>query len=261
MTEEKAVLNPQDDISHMLPGESEEEYDRRCDRWQENEVRKRREEAAAAEPEPWRRNYEEMLRRSRAARTMPAADTAKRQDKEREEDEEEEEEEEEGEEKVMQDVAADPIAQEKARREERWAQKNRREEQEDDLRRHWEAVHVAEVEKNGGIATLTRDNPYTADGRWPLPRAARPGDAPRYASPAPSGDDAETQLTAIIAECRYFMRELAFESARMTPHPGDRMGFIDGACRLAESGALVGQTVAHVRGSEAPPVFKPAPRR
>jgi len=60
-------------------------------------------------------------------------------------------------------------------------------------------------------------------------------------------DDAETELTAVIAECRYFMREMAFESARMTPIASDRLRFIESARSLAEVSAKVGHSVATVR--------------
>jgi hypothetical protein len=70
--------------------------------------------------------------------------------------------------------------------------------------------------------------------------------------------DAETELTAVIAECRYFMREMAFESARLTPDTRDRLSFIECARSLAETSAKVGHSVATVRN---PALIEPEERK
>jgi hypothetical protein len=123
--------------------------------------------------------------------------------------------------------------------------------------REWEKKRLAYAEEcEARIVPLTREFPPTATGRWPLPRMSRPESdcAPRYGGPAPVPDDAETELTAIISECRYFMREIAFHSARLTPDAGDRVAFMSSACRLAETGGKVGKVIAKVRGNDAAPV-------
>jgi hypothetical protein len=154
----------------------------------------------------------------------------------------------------------DALATEKAEREQRWAENRQKNAQEDELTRHWEEARVAHIDACGGLAPLTRDLPPMDTGRFPLPRVPAEDRAPRLERPDAPPQDAETELTAIIAECRHFMRAMAFESARMTPDAGDRMGFIERACRLAETGATVGDTVARVRGIEVP-VLAPARRR
>ncbi len=145
---------------------------------------------------------------------------------------------------------SDPVAaREKAAREKRWAREERREAREDDLRRHWEESYTADVEKRGGLAALTPDLPPDR-GHWPLPQVPQIDGPARYRKPASVPDDAETELAAMIAECRHFMRGVAFESARMTPNAADRLQFIECACRLAEASARVGKSVAGLRGRE-----------
>ncbi len=104
-------------------------------------------------------------------------------------------------------VPLGPVAKEKAAREKRWAREERREAREDDLRRHWEESYAADVEKRGGLAALTQGPPMDG-GRWPLPRAPETDGPERYRKPPPG--DAETELAAMIAECRHFMRGVAF---------------------------------------------------
>jgi hypothetical protein len=232
MENEKPVLDQEDDLLVRPAGETEQEYDARCQRWRDNELRKRREERAAQAA------FEQ--RESDAVETgAPSAEDDDVDDA---------------------DVPCeppDPFAAEKAQQEARWAQKTREEEEDDVLRRHWEEAYRADVERRGGIAALTRDFPPGRTGRWPLPHVPKPKDerAAPYARPDIPPDDAEIELTAIIAECRYFMRAMAFESARLTPDAGDRFGFIDRACQLAKAGAKVGKTVASLRG-RAPAEFK-----
>jgi hypothetical protein len=153
-----------------------------------------------------------------------------------------------------------PVASEKAARERHWAREERREAREDDLRRHWEENYIADVEKRGGLAALIPDPPPPARRYGlspppdreprPLPRVPQTDGPARYRKPASPPDDTETELAAMIAECRHFMRGVAFESARMTPSVADRLQFISGACRLAEASAKVGKSVAGLRGRE-----------
>ena len=157
-------------------------------------------------------------------------------------------------------VAAPPVgvvAREKAARERLWAKEERREAREDDLRRHWEEAYTAGVEKRGGLAALKPEPPPPPRGsfltpppdpeHWPLPQVPQTDGPARYRKPASPPDDAETELAAVIAECRYFMRGVAFESARMTPSVADRLNFIASACRLAEASAKVGKSAAGLR--------------
>jgi hypothetical protein len=154
-------------------------------------------------------------------------------------------------------AALGPVAKEKAAREKHWARGERREAREDDLRRHWEENYVADVEKRGGLAALIPDPPPPARGYGlspppdreprPLPQVPQTDGPARYRKPASPPDDAETELAAMIAECRHFMRGVAFESARMTPSVADRLQFIGSACRLAEASAKVGKSVAGLR--------------
>jgi len=153
-------------------------------------------------------------------------------------------------------AALGPVAREKAAREKHWAREERREAREDDLRQHWDEAYIADVEKRGGLAALIPDPP-PARGygltpppdreHRPLPQVPQTDGPARYRKPASPPDDAETELAAMIAECRHFMRGVAFESARMTPSVADRLQFIGSACRLAEASAKVGKSVAGLR--------------
>jgi len=157
-------------------------------------------------------------------------------------------------------AALGPVAKEKAARERHWAREERREARADDLRQHWDEAYVADVEKRGGLAALIPDPPPPARGYGlspppdreprPLPQVPQTNGPARYRKPASPPDDTETELAAMIAECRHFMRGVAFESARMTPSVADRLQLISSACRLAEASAKVGKSVAGLRGRE-----------
>jgi len=152
------------------------------------------------------------------------------------------------------------VAREKAARERQWAREEQREAREDDLRRHWDENYIAGVEKRGGLAALIPDLPPPARGYGlaqppdreprPLPQVPQTDGPAGYRKPASPPDDTETELAAMIAECRHFMRGVAFESARMTPSVADRLNLIASACRLAEASAKVGKSVAGLRGRE-----------
>ena len=151
-------------------------------------------------------------------------------------------------------------AKEKAALERLWTREERREAKEDELRRHREEAYTAGVEKRGGLAALKPEppqpprrsflDPPPEHEHWPLPQVPQMDGPVRYRRPASPPDDAETELAAVIAECRYFMRGVAFESARMTPSVADRLNFIASACRLAEASAKVGKSAAGLRGRE-----------
>jgi hypothetical protein len=116
----------------------------------------------------------------------------------------------------------------KAEREARWAAGEKEDARREELRCHWEENRRADIAGNGGLAVLTDDPPPDGEPHYELPRVPAPRDT---RGGAVHGellplDEAEMQLTAIIAECRQFMRTIAFESARMTPNPQNRLGFI-----------------------------------
>ena len=116
--------------------------------------------------------------------------------------------------------------------------------------RAWEKERLADAEgREARLVPLKKPDPFRGGVRPQLPRMAKPKEksARRYEPHTDALDDAETELTAVIAECRYFMREMAFESARLTPEANDRLSFIDSARKLAETSAQVGKSIASVR--------------
>jgi hypothetical protein len=80
---------------------------------------------------------------------------------------------------------------------------------------------------------------------------ARLNGAPPPATLDPS--DTETELNGLIAECRFLMREIAFNSARLTYDAGDRIRFLSSAQSMALTAAKIGKTVAQLRAAGAPP--------
>ncbi len=155
---------------------------------------------------------------------------------------------------------AGPVAREKAAREKHRAKEERREAREEDLRRRRDEAYTAEVEKRGGLAALKPEPPPPPRGsflnpppereHWPLPLVEQMDGPAHYRKPASPPGEIETELAAMIAECRHFMRGVAFESARMTPSVGDRLNFITHACRLAEASAKIGKSAAGLHGRE-----------
>ena len=63
----------------------------------------------------------------------------------------------------------------------------------------------------------------------------------------PSACDTETLLNGLIEECRYLLREVAFNSARLTPNVDDRVRFLSSAESLAMTGAKIADTVVRLR--------------
>ena len=114
----------------------------------------------------------------------------------------------------------------------------------------WEKERLADAE--GRVARLVpfdHRDPYQYRVDQRVPRVAPPKEKTARRSEPHTDvlDDAETELTAVIAECRYFMREMAFESARTTPIASDRLRFIESARTLAETSAAVGKSIAPLR--------------
>ena len=114
----------------------------------------------------------------------------------------------------------------------------------------WEKERLADAEtREARLVPFDDREPYKYCVDQRVPRVAPPKEktARRYEPHADVPDDAETELTAVIAECRYFMREMAFESARTTPIASDRLRFIESARTLAETSAAVGKSIAPLR--------------
>ena len=113
----------------------------------------------------------------------------------------------------------------------------------------WEEGWRADAEHHDGLVPFRDDLPptgYVHHPRIPKPARAAPQ---KYVPPQPAQDDVETELTALISECRFFMREVSFHSARLACKAGERAQFVDTACRLAQTGATIGKTVAKLRGA------------
>ena len=114
----------------------------------------------------------------------------------------------------------------------------------------WEKERLADAEgREARLVPFDDRDPYEHRVDQRVPRVAPPEEktARRYEPHPGVPDDAETELTAVIAECRYFMREMAFESARTTAIASDRLRFIESARTLAETSAAVGKSIAPLR--------------
>jgi hypothetical protein len=124
-----------------------------------------------------------------------------------------------------------------------------------------EAAVVRQADENGGLAGM-QIQPWPSHlQNHPLPRLPdpmreaalfRPNEPVPSPMPSPGPTDAETELTGMIAECRFLMREVAFHSARLTPDPAERLHFLSSACGLAQAGAVVGDTLARLRAAGTP---------
>lgn len=111
------------------------------------------------------------------------------------------------------------------------------------------------AEENGGLVPLTEDRQPL--GGWRQPRLPDPAVSPHghWSKAVPpvcvGADETEAQLNGLIADCRLLLREVAFHSARLACEAGDRVRFLEAGCRIAETGAKVGRTVARLRGGTA----------
>jgi hypothetical protein len=103
----------------------------------------------------------------------------------------------------------------------------------------WERGVHADAAVNGGVV------PPKVSGRSEN-AAVRLKDEP---GPLPPPGDTETELNGLIAECRFLMREIAFNSARLTYDPDDRIRFLSAAQSMALTAAKIGKTVAQLRGA------------
>ena len=107
----------------------------------------------------------------------------------------------------------------------------------------WEKGVQTDAAVNGGVV------PPKVSGRSENV-AVRLKDEPGALPPT---GDTETELNGLIAECRFLMREIAFNSARLTYDPDDRIRFLSAAQSMALTAAKVGKTVAQLRSAGAEP--------
>jgi hypothetical protein len=86
----------------------------------------------------------------------------------------------------------------------------------------------------------------------PLPDLDVPGrlsDQPFHLAPSPANTaDTETLLNALIGECHFMMREVAFRCIIQSTDADNRVRFMNSAMNLAETGAKVAETVGRLRG-------------
>jgi len=97
-----------------------------------------------------------------------------------------------------------------------------------------------------GLAPLDKppDDIYEMFNEGPPVPLTRLADQPALPS---SASDTETLLNGLIEECRYLLREVAFNSARLTPNADDRVRFLSSAESLAMTGAKIADTVVRLR--------------
>jgi hypothetical protein len=87
-----------------------------------------------------------------------------------------------------------------------------------------------------------------ADDIFPQVRHNKPfADPP--ATEIDRGGDTEGLLNGLIAECHYWMRDVAMPSACRTYDAGTRRDFMNSAMELAVTGARVGEAVAKLRAA------------
>ncbi|HEX3945054.1 MAG TPA: hypothetical protein VHW69_13290 [Rhizomicrobium sp.] len=101
------------------------------------------------------------------------------------------------------------------------------------------------------MPVLLRGVKFDADvpGRWTRHEPAVPQldiDPPLQALPAADAQT-ETLLNAIIGECHFLMREVAFRSMCQAGVAEDRVNWVNTAMRLAETGAKVAKSVGRLR--------------
>jgi hypothetical protein len=114
----------------------------------------------------------------------------------------------------------------------------------EDILRAFEKTVKADAAVNGGVV------PPKASFKYDDKTIVRlTDDAP----PPPAASDTETELNGLIAECRYLMREIAFNSARLTYDADDRIRFLASAQGLALTASKIGRTVAQIRAAGATP--------
>jgi hypothetical protein len=109
-----------------------------------------------------------------------------------------------------------------------------------------DTLAVQEACEAGGLRPFVSKMP---PGAKPLARIPAEASADFALPPAPPLPTEETEalLNGVISDCRLFMREIAFHSARLAAFEGDRTGFIHAAAGMARAAARVGDTIARTR--------------
>lgn len=112
----------------------------------------------------------------------------------------------------------------------------------------------AEAHEAGGLRPfVSKVPPYAKpQPRLPAPAEKHEGfalpDAPALSgSAARVPDETEALLNGVIADCRLFLREIVFHSARLAALESDRTSFIDAASRMAKTAGGVGKQIAKLR--------------
>ncbi len=83
-----------------------------------------------------------------------------------------------------------------------------------------------------------------------VPRASTALDLPARIPPrraAKFTDDTETMLNAMIGDCHFLMREVAYRCAVQSSDAVDRLSFLRGALGCAETGAKLADSIARLR--------------
>src|SRR5262249_96351 len=80
-----------------------------------------------------------------------------------------------------------------------------------------------------------------------------------FRQPMPA-EATESLLNDMVGEMHYQMREVFFRSMCHATDLDDRMKWVDATVKVAEAGAIVGQTVAHLRGGPVPAGPRPRSR-
>ena len=104
----------------------------------------------------------------------------------------------------------------------------------------------ARAEAPAGLAPLNPpatdvDEMFDPGPPVPLPRLAEQPALPSAAA------DTEALLNGLIEECRFLLREVAFNSARLTPDADDRIRFLSSAESLVLTSTKVADAVGRLR--------------
>lgn len=108
------------------------------------------------------------------------------------------------------------------------------------------ARNVKELADNDGKPLLRQADivpPISPSAESSAAQAPRAPDAALLA-------DTETLLNALIAECHFLMREVAFRTMCDSKDPVDRLRFLDVTMGMIRAGATVGDSVARLRHGE-----------
>jgi cation transport regulator ChaB len=106
----------------------------------------------------------------------------------------------------------------------------------------WEKAVRTDAKANGGVV------PPETSGRS-LKHVIRFKQVP---AAAPQPLDTESELNALIAECRFLVHEVAFNSARLTYDPDDRIRFLGSAESLAITATKVADAIGRLRSAGQP---------